>query len=60
MKKFIYHAVEGEDIRIEVEGDVKDSLVAIGELIGNLHSTYSRHDPALAGFFQVRNPTAGP
>lgn len=52
MKKFIYHAVEGEDIRIETEGDVKDVLVAIGEMIGNLYSTYSRHDPRLADFFK--------
>lgn len=52
MKKFIYSVVEGEDVRIEIEGDVQDVLVAIGELIGRLYSTYSRHHPTIAEFFK--------
>lgn len=41
MKKFVFSAEEGREFRIEIEGDVKDVLVAIGELIGRLYSTYS-------------------
>lgn len=52
MKKFCFSAVDGGEIRIEVEGDVKDVLVIIGEMIGRLYSTYSRHNPLLAAFFK--------
>jgi len=52
MKKFCFSAVDGEEIRIEIEGDVKDVLVVIGELIGRLYSTYSGHSPLAAAVFK--------
>ena len=64
MKKFCVSIVEGDDVRIEVEGDVKDVLTAIGEMIGTLYSAYLRHEPLIAGFFKfgiqqlATNPSA--
>lgn len=52
MKKFIYSAVEGEDVRIEIEGELTDVLICVGELIRNIYSTYSRHEPTLADMFK--------
>lgn len=64
MKRFIYSAVEGEDLRLEAEGDIGDILSAIGEMLGTLYSSYSRHDPSAADMFKfgieqlVNNPMA--
>lgn len=52
MRKFVYSAVEGEDVRIEVEGEITDVLIAVGELIRTLYSTYTRHDPVHADMFK--------
>ena len=64
MKKFCFSSIEGGEVRIEAEGDVKDVLCAIGEMIGTMYSSYSRHDPMQAEFFKfgiqqlATNPSA--
>lgn len=64
MKKFVFSAVEGEDLRLEAEGDIKDILSAIEEMLGTLYSSYSRYDPVAAEMFKfgieqlVNNPLA--